>query len=221
MAHNYIYDKFSFTEEYKKELVEFIKHQTNAEIGGYRLYDGIGGHLMQSPYELTDFIFELKRLEQKRGKKLSKFLEIGFSAGINNTLLEKFFKFDEIVAVDNFSSSINGFILKANMRHKNLTVVCGDSASERVLRIVGLLGKFDFIFIDGNHTYDYVKMDFTNYEKFLNNDGVVAFHDVDCPDWPGINKFWNELKQTGQYHQKEFVCRDYLLQYGIGMLTLK
>ena len=36
----YIYDRFEFTEKYRNELIELIKHQTNIEIGGYRLFDG-------------------------------------------------------------------------------------------------------------------------------------------------------------------------------------
>ena len=217
----YIYDRFSFTDKYKEELAEFIKHNTNAEIGGYRIFDGQGTHLMQNPYEFADFIFALKKHEQKTGKKLRKFLEVGFSAGINNTLINKFFNFEEIVGVDFFCSQINGATLKASLTHKNITIVAGDSTSKRVLDIVATLGKYDLIFIDANHTYEYVKKDFDNYKKFLNKGGVIGFHDVDCPDWPGIKKFWNELKRSGKYAQQEFVCRDYLLQYGIGMLTIE
>ncbi|HBR15964.1 MAG TPA: hypothetical protein DD723_10590 [Candidatus Omnitrophica bacterium] len=217
----YIYDRFEFTKKYHGEVVEFIKHNTNVEIGGYRIFDGIGTHLMQSPYEFADFIFALKKYEKDSGKKLRRFLDVGFSAGINNTLINKFFNFEEIVALDIFAAQINGFTLKGNLTHKNLTLVCGDSTSQRVLNIVKALGTYDFIFIDANHTYEFVKKDFENYKTFLNKGGVIGFHDVDCPDWPGINKFWNELKATGLYHQQEFVCRDYLLQYGIGMLTLK
>ena len=217
----YIYDRFNSSDEYREELAEFIKHNTNAEIGGHRIYDGIGTHLMQNPYELADFVFALKKHEKDTGRKLSRFLEVGFSAGINNTIMNKFFNFDEIVGIDFFGSQINGHTLKANLMRKNLTLVCGDSTSERVINIVKALGGYDFIFIDANHAYEYVKKDFFNYKQFLNEGGVIGLHDVDCPDWPGINKFWNELKKTGEYHQQEFVCRDYLLQYGIGMLTLK
>jgi hypothetical protein len=217
----YIYDKLDFSEEYREELIEFIKHNANAEIGGYRIYDGIGTHLMQNPYELSDFIIALKKHEENIGSKLSRFLEVGFSSGINNTLLNKFFKFDEIVGVDFMGSQVNGFTLKGHLMHKNLTLVCGDSTSQRVLDIVGKLGKYDLIFIDANHTYEYVKKDFNNYKEFLNDNGVIAFHDIDCPDWPGINKFWNEMKETGLYNQQEFVCRDYPIQYGIGMVTVK
>lgn len=60
----YIYERFEFTKKYHGQVVEFLKHNTNAEIGGYRIYDGQGTHLMQSPYELADFIFALKKHEK-------------------------------------------------------------------------------------------------------------------------------------------------------------
>ena len=217
----YLYNRFEFSKEYKEELVEMVKHQTNIEIGGYKVFDGSRNHLMQSPYELPDLIFALKQHEKDRGKKIKRFLEVGFSSGINNTILNKFFDFDEVVGVDIFNSAINGDNLVANLMHKNLTLVCGDSTSKRVLNIVDRFGLFDFIFIDANHTYEYVKKDFENYIKMLDKDGVIGFHDIDNPDWPGINKFWNELKETKKYKQVEFVSKDYFLQYGIGMLTLK
>ena len=46
-------------------------------------------------------------------------------------------------------------------------------------------------------------------------------NDIDNPDFPGVLQLWNELKETGSYEQKEFVCRGFPLQYGIGMLTNK
>ena len=47
-------------------------------------------------------------------------------------------------------------------------------------------------------TYQGVKLDFGNNSPQLNEDGVVEFHDIDCPDLPGINKFWNELKKMNK-----------------------
>lgn len=217
----YLYSRFNFSQEYKSELIEFIKHNTNAEIGGYRLFDGARTHLMQNPYELADFIFCLKKHEQENREKLSAFLDIGFAAGINNTILCKFFNFDEIVGVDLFSGETPGGVLKANMMNKNLTLICGDSTTQRVIDKVKSLGHYDLIFIDANHTYEYVKKDFYNYKPFLSKKGVIAFHDIDCPDWPGINRFWNELKESQEYGQQEFVCRGFRLQYGIGMLTIR
>jgi hypothetical protein len=218
----YIYDRFEFTEKYKNEVIEILKPLTNIEIGGTRFFDGSRTHLMQNPYEWSDFLFALKKHEKERGKKLSTFLEIGFSCGINNTLLHKFFKFDEIVGIDMYSPPIHaGGALVANMARKNLTLLCRDTTLNSTINIAGKLGPYDLIFIDANHTYEFGKQDFYNYEPFLSDGGVIAFHDIDCPEHPGIKKFWNELRETGKYNQQEFVCRDYLLQYGIGMLTIK
>ena len=217
----YLYDRFELTDDYKKQLIEFLRHQTNIEIGGYRMYDGTHLHVMQSPWELADFIFALKKHEIDNDFKIQNFLEVGFSAGQNNSLLNKFFNFDNIVGLDNFSSHINTGALHANLRHKNLTLAIGDSTSKRIIDLVSKLGKYDLIFIDANHTYEYVKKDFENFKPFLEKGGVIGFHDVDCPDWRGINKFWKELEATGNYNMQTFVETGYRLHYGIGMLTIK
>jgi len=216
-----IFDKFDYSDSYKAELIEYFKHLTNAELGGYRIFDGTRTHMLQNPYELCDFIFSLKKYEIDYKYKLNSFLEIGFSAGINNTIMNKFFKFKNISVVDNLSDERNGFTFKANMMHKNLTMICGDSTSERTIELAEKLGPYDLIFIDANHDYDYAKKDFFNYKTFLKDGGVIGFHDVDNPDHPGVLQFWNELKETGDYEQKEFVCKGFPLQYGIGMLTIK
>ena len=217
----YIYDRFEDSKEYKKELIELIRNLTNIEVGGNRFWDGQRIHLMQSPWELTDFIFALKGYEASNKMKFRKFIEVGFSSGFNNSILNKFFKFEHIVGVDTFSANMNGSNLLANIMWKNLTLIAGDSTAKRTLDIAGKLGSYDLIFIDANHTYEYVKKDFENYIKLLNPGGVLALHDIDCPDFPEINKFWNELKSSGKYEMQEFINRGYEIQYGIGMLSLR
>lgn len=50
------------------------------------------------------------------------------------------------------------------------------------------------LFIDGNHSYGYVKTDFLLWEKYLVKGGIIAFHDSQRishpirPDLPGRNK---------------------------------
>ncbi len=216
-----IYDRFEFTDTYKAELIEFFKHMTNVELGGYRIFDGTRTHMLQSPIELCEFIFDLKNYEQKKKYKLSTFLDIGFAAGIINTILNKFFNFNKIVAIDDLGDERNGMTFKANLLHKNMTMICGDSTSQRIIDHANKLGSYDLIFIDANHNYEYAKKDFYNYKPFLSEKGIIGFHDIDNPDFPGVRQLWNELKETGDYEQKEFVCRDFPLQYGIGMLTNK
>ena len=38
--------------------------------------------------------------------------------------------------------------------------------------------EFDAVFIDGNHSYEYVKKDLENYLPKVKNGGIVALHDV-------------------------------------------
>lgn len=39
--------------------------------------------------------------------------------------------------------------------------------------------KIDFLFIDGNHTYEGVKIDFELYSQILSENGVIMMHDTD------------------------------------------
>ena len=221
MESKYLYDRFEFTEKYKNEIIEMLRHNTNVEIGGHRLFDGQRTHLMQSPWELADFIFELKKHETNTGNRLNSFLEIGFATGINNSIINKFFNFKHIVGLDLFSNSGNSDNLVGNMGNKNLTLICGNTRSNYVIDLANKLGPYDLIFIDADHTYEGVKLDFNNYLPMLSEGGVIGLHDVECPDFPGINKFWNELENTNKYNMKKFVKRGFLVQYGIGMLTKK
>jgi predicted O-methyltransferase YrrM len=78
----------------------------------------------------------------------------------------------------------------------------GDSHTEEMFNdIKGFCPQFDFIFIDGDHSYDGVKKDFEMYKNLLSPRGVIAFHDID-PDhifadsYAGqVYKFWQDLDE--------------------------
>ncbi len=82
-------------------------------------------------------------------------------------------------------------------------------------------GKIDFLFTDGDHTYEGVKMDFEMYSPFVKRGGLVAFHDT-CTHAPevncGVDKFWQEIRT--QHTSWEFVKDPHQGQYGIGVLEL-
>ncbi|HVO28645.1 MAG TPA: class I SAM-dependent methyltransferase [Candidatus Paceibacterota bacterium] len=71
------------------------------------------------------------------------------------------------------------------------------SAVEKVRRILDD-NPLDFLFIDGDHTYEGVKKDFELYSPLVRKGGVIAFHDIAVhPVESGclVDRFWNEIKK--------------------------
>lgn len=86
-----------------------------------------------------------------------------------------------------------------------------------------LQGPVDFLFIDGDHSYEGAKADFEDYSQFVRPGGWIAFHDiVDHPNVPGcdVNLLWGEIRD--RYETQEFVVpgdeRHYGPWGGIGLL---
>jgi len=50
--------------------------------------------------------------------------------------------------------------------------------------------SIDLIFIDGNHSYEYVYKDIVKYSPKLKTNGILTGHDI---DYPGVNKAVTEL----------------------------
>ncbi len=79
--------------------------------------------------------------------------------------------------------------------------------------------KIDFLFIDGDHTYDGVKKDFNLYKQLVKKGGIIALHDIanhpkesNCR----VDKFWNEIKE--KYKYKEFIENKNQKWAGIGVI---
>ncbi len=98
-----------------------------------------------------------------------------------------------------------------------------DSHSKKTIaKIKGILNdrQIDFLFIDGDHSYEGVKKDFEMYSPLVQKGGVVAFHDI-APNGlekftGGVPKFWKEAKTS--YAHKEFIQDTNQIGYGIGCL---
>ena len=82
----------------------------------------------------------------------------------------------------------------------------------------------DFLFIDGDHTYEGVKKDFEMYLPFVKRGGIVAFHDINDTERHRernvhVAKLWKELVDSEKYETVEFNSN--LDWAGIGALIIK
>jgi len=129
---------------------------------------------------------------------------------------------------------------------KHVDVVRGNSHEKETFEETAevLDDEVDFLFIDGDHTYEGVKEDFEMYKRLAADDAVVAFHDIvphadkkkECkkrlrkyddleerhvgvghPEW-GVSDFWDEIKDD--YETKEIIAHPKQLGKGVGLLYL-
>ena len=88
--------------------------------------------------------------------------------------------------------------------------------------------EVDFVFIDGDHSYEGVKKDYELYSPLVSSTGIIAFHDIN-PDYltkfnkktssytGGVPKYWREIKQL--YGDSiEIIGSNNQDGYGIGVL---
>jgi predicted O-methyltransferase YrrM len=81
--------------------------------------------------------------------------------------------------------------------------------------------QLDFLFIDGDHTYEGVKKDYEMYSPLVRKGGIIAFHDIrtvreDC----GVMQFWSEIcEEIEETKRCEFAVQNYgPLGAGIGVV---
>lgn len=109
--------------------------------------------------------------------------------------------------------------------NQKIELLRGDSHSEASFNTVReMLGdrKIDYLFIDADHTYEGVKSDFETYVQLVDENGMVAFHDIVSDKDPQpdhfVAEYWEEIK--GNYQHKEFVKDWNQSKLGLGLIYL-
>jgi predicted O-methyltransferase YrrM len=114
------------------------------------------------------------------------------------------------------------FYKKFASKNQHITLLRGDSHSPEALKKVTDVfvdRKIDFLFIDGDHSYEGVKKDFEMYSLLVRKGGVIAFHDIALhPASTGchVDRLWNEAKQGKKY--KELIENRDQKWAGIGVI---
>ena len=199
----------------------FPPHASVAEVVDFSLSQPIAPLQIRS--ELMALAEEIARLQPSNA------LEIGSFLGGTLFVLCRLAQADaRILSLDLYRGSLGGarkLIYYSFLRERQkLHIVTGDSHS--ALTQSGIArrlepAKLDFLFIDGDHSYDGVKRDFEMYSPLVRPGGLVAFHDivVHPPEAQcHVSDFWVEVKQ--RYRHKEFIENPKQDWAGIGLLYL-
>jgi predicted O-methyltransferase YrrM len=107
---------------------------------------------------------------------------------------------------------------------QTLTCIRSDShlPSTRAALARDLGGReIDFLWIDGDHSYEGVRADFALYAPLVRPGGLIALHDIHPnPDFPGnqVTPFWREIR--GRYLHREYVDQDHSGGRGMGIGVL-
>ena len=171
-----------------KHHFDVIRANAPVSYGGLKLYSGKRNYLMQSPNE---FAATLCYLEDYFKDKGIQYLEIGTASNLTNSMIWNSLNVKENIILDNLECPGTAESLVGNLSFKQNTVlIVGDSTQDSVKEKVNFLGyKYNLMLIDGNHDFEYVTKDFEYYHKFLTNDGLLIFHDIDNDAVPGVRKF--------------------------------
>jgi cephalosporin hydroxylase len=82
--------------------------------------------------------------------------------------------------------------------------------------------SIDFLFIDGDHSYEGVRQDFELYAPLVGGGGVIAFHDI-APHPPRsgcrVEQLWNEIKPSRTF--TEYIDRGDRTWGGIGVIYIE
>jgi cephalosporin hydroxylase len=106
---------------------------------------------------------------------------------------------------------------------ENVHIITADSHLEETKNVLSDIlkeEKLDFLFIDGDHSYEGVKQDFKMYSPFVKKGGYVAFHDVNDTKLHRelgcyVHQFWEELPNKNKI---EFNSKSKLM--GIGVIKI-
>ena len=185
---------------------------------------------MFTPWQYKDELLSLaKRIEEKRPKTI---LEIGTASGGTLFLASLLATPDaKLISVDlpdglfgggypDWKVPIYESISRAN---QSLTLIRDDSHAESTInRVKELLAgdEIEYLFIDGDHSYEGVKADFDEYSQLVEEGGLIAFHDIVPDKNPEpdhfVSVFWKEIKVN--YEHFEFVRSWDQSKLGLGLL---
>jgi predicted O-methyltransferase YrrM len=177
----------------------------------------------QSREEMKKLVQHLACIRPKR------IMEIGTAKGGTLFLWGKIFDPDLLISIDLPNGMYGGIGTENDERYKtfgrDVRLLRKDSHDMKTWNeAAGMVGEkmLDFLFIDGDHTYDGVRYDFEMYRPLVRPGGLIAMHDIMTHD-PKYNcqvdEFWKLVKRT--YKTFEIIADKKQKFYGIGVMVVE
>ena len=188
-------------------------------------FKGIGLYKSIKPFQITSEVEELFTAVKDLNPQVV--CEIGTDLGGTFYLWSKASPLGGLfISIDLsrlYRKSLNRFLYSFFARTQKVSFLRENSHSlECLLKVQKTLGdkKIDFLFIDGDHSYEGVKQDFLLYAKYVRKGGIIAFHDIMKDDLPGnvcgVDRFWARMKTV--YQHREIVADRKQIGSGIGII---
>jgi len=153
------------------------------------------------PLQVKEEIIELLKILARRKPKL--ILEVGTARGGTLFLFARVSSPDAVIISIDLPSGYHELKVPLYksfaIYNQKINLIRENSHDFSTLKIVKKIlegRKLEFLFIDGDHTYEGVKKDFKIYGSLVKEGGLVAFHDIVAhPPEAGckVNMFWNEI----------------------------
>ena len=164
----------------------------------------------QSKWEIDGLVLLLNQYNVRS------MLEIGSKNGATARYLANKCALKRIVMVDNSPGhALQKTIEKMGRNGVSCQLIVADSQDQATVAEVQKHAPFDLVFIDGDHSYEAVRLDWLHYGPMGR---IVAFHDIKG-DEKGPNfdvgKAWNAIKSP---YRQTFEIVEYGRQMGIGVV---
>ncbi len=154
-------------------LVAYVKPRTIFEIGTYNGFTTLH-FAYNTPEDATIYTLDLPpdyEITPKDGKV----------------------SYDDLLVIELSKQNIDRRFYKKDPHGRKIKDLFGDS---QTFDYKPYHGKMDLVFIDGNHSYDFVKFDTENAFKMLSPSGIIIWHDFDYIIHRDVFRYLNGLVKT-------------------------
>lgn len=198
---------------------------TAYEFSGIGYYDNIG------PMQVRTELAKLHEVLEER--EINTVVEIGVSDGGSLYTFCRGIEGEEtVIGIDLPGGEYGGGFPPAKIKFFNLfmkgdqpILIRGNSHRNSIKKSLSEAlndHSIDFLFIDGDHTYDGVRQDYEMYAPLVRDGGVIAMDDIHTHERDyfdqnsiGVNEFWSEIKTE---HNTEELIDDAARPKSIGVI---